>query len=63
MKSCIVTICTSASANLAITIRARKACIQNYFLETLAIPALEITYKGVVSLAVWESVHVKFNIR
>ena len=62
MKCSIIAICTAATAYFAITIRARKTCVQNYFLEALTIPTLEIADKGVVSLAVRKSVLVKINI-
>jgi hypothetical protein len=45
MKSCIVTVCTTAAANLTVTIRAGEAGIEDYFLEALTIPAPEIAHE------------------
>ena len=45
MKSCIVTVCTTATANLTVTIRAGEAGIKDYFLEALTIPAPEIAHE------------------
>ena len=56
VESSVVAICTSSSADLSITIRARKARIKDYLLEPLAVLSLEISHKGIVSLPVRESV-------
>ena len=45
MKSSIVTVSATTTANLAITVRACEAGIEDYFLEALTISALEITHE------------------
>ena len=56
MKCCIIAIGTSASSNLAVSIRACKASVKHNLLQALAILTLEIADKRVISLAVRESV-------
>jgi hypothetical protein len=45
MKSCMVTVCTTAAANLTVTIRAGEAGIEDYFLEAPTRPAPEIAHE------------------
>jgi hypothetical protein len=43
MEGCIITVCTSATAYLAISIRARESRIQHNLLESFAVFPLEIS--------------------
>jgi hypothetical protein len=52
MKSCIVTVCTTAAANLTVTIRAGEAGIEDYFLEALTVTTLEIADERIIAFPV-----------
>ena len=54
MEGGIVTIGAATSAHLAVTIGAGEAGIEHNFLKAFAVFLLEISYKGIISLAVWE---------
>ena len=43
MEGCIITVCTSATAYLTISIRARESRIQHNLLESFAVFPLEIS--------------------
>ena len=56
MKCCIIAIGTSASSNLAVSIRACKASVKHNLLQALAVLPLEIADKRIISFAVREYV-------
>ena len=59
MERCIIAIGTSASSDLAVSIRACKASVKHNLLQALAVLPLEIADKGIISFAVRESVFFK----
>ena len=59
MKSGIVTICTSAPSDLAITVRTCKPSIKHNLLQTLAIFPLEISDKRIIPLPIRETIFLK----
>ena len=56
MKSCIVTVCTTATANLTVTIGAGEAGIKDNLLQAFPVLPFEIADEGIVSFPIRESV-------
>ena len=54
MEGGIVTIGAATAPHLAVTIGAGEAGIEHNFLKAFAVFLPEISYKGIISLAVWE---------
>ena len=59
VESGVVAVCTSSSADLAVTIGACEACVEDYLLKSLAVFPLEISDKGIVPLPVRETIFFK----
>ena len=59
MEGCIVAIGTASPTDLTVSVRAGESCVQHYLLQTLAIFPLEISDKGVIPLAIGETVFLK----
>ena len=54
MEGCIVTIGTTATPNPSVTVRTGESGVEHDLLKPLSVFLLEISYKGVISFALWK---------
>ena len=59
MEGSVVTICAASPSHLAVTVGTGEAGIEYDLLKPLAVPALEISDKGIVSFPVREGIFLE----